>query len=170
MALLDLAYFGEPGLPATLKDIPLEYFARALRWLDRQPQVLKGHTYVMGASRGSEAALLLGAHYPTLVHGVIANSPSDVSFESFPRGGSAAWTLHGRPVPIPRALARQYDLAQANGVEVLAVEENGPAVYFTTCSLGRLDGAADGPLEPAGGAGGASVGSGSASPSGKIMP
>jgi S1-C subfamily serine protease len=35
--------------------------------------------------------------------------------------------LHGRPVPIPRALARQYDLTQATGVEVLAVEENGPA-------------------------------------------
>jgi hypothetical protein len=32
---LDIAYFGEPGLPSTLKDIPLEYFARALRWLAR---------------------------------------------------------------------------------------------------------------------------------------
>jgi dienelactone hydrolase len=96
---LDIAYFGEPGLPATLKDIPLEYFARALRWLAGQPQVLKGQTYVMGGSRGSEAALLLGAHYPTLVHGVIASSPSDVSFGSYPRAGSAAWTLHGRAVP-----------------------------------------------------------------------
>ena len=101
---LDLAYFGEPGLPATLRDIPLEYFARALRWLDRQPQVLKGQTYVMGASRGSEAALLLGAHYPTLVNGVIASSPSDVSFSSYPHAGSAAWTFHGRPVPYTRLL------------------------------------------------------------------
>ena len=100
---LDIAYFGEPGLPATLKDIPLEYFARALRWLTRQPEVLKGQTYVLGGSRGSEAALLLGAHYPTLVHGVIASSPSDVSFGSYPRAGSAAWTLHGRPVPHTRA-------------------------------------------------------------------
>src|ERR1700750_3006705 len=65
---LDLAYFAEPGLPATLKDIPLEYFARALRWLNRRPEVLKGQMYVLGGSRGSEAALLLGAHYPTLVH------------------------------------------------------------------------------------------------------
>jgi bile acid acyltransferase/acyl-CoA thioester hydrolase-like protein len=46
---------------------------------------------------------LLGAHYPTLVHGVIANSPSDVSHASYPRGGSAAWTLHGRPVPYTSA-------------------------------------------------------------------
>jgi dienelactone hydrolase len=101
---LDIAYFGEPGLPATLTDIPLEYFARALRWLAGQPQVLKGQTYVMGGSRGSEAALLLGAHYPTLVHGVIASSPSDVSFRSYPRTGSAAWTLHGRAVPYSRGL------------------------------------------------------------------
>jgi hypothetical protein len=28
-----LAYFGEPGIPATEQDIPLEYFAKALRWL-----------------------------------------------------------------------------------------------------------------------------------------
>ncbi len=102
---LDIAYFGEPGLPATLKEIPLEYFARALRWLGRQPEVRNGQTYVLGGSRGSEAALLLGAHYPTLVHGVIASSPSDVSFGSYPRAGSAAWTFHGRPVPYTRGIS-----------------------------------------------------------------
>jgi S1-C subfamily serine protease len=35
--------------------------------------------------------------------------------------------LHGRAVPIPRHLARSYDLTQKSGVEVVAVEENGPA-------------------------------------------
>src|SRR5207247_1521604 len=35
--------------------------------------------------------------------------------------------LHGRAVPIPRHLARQYELEQKSGVEVMAVEENGPA-------------------------------------------
>jgi S1-C subfamily serine protease len=35
--------------------------------------------------------------------------------------------LHGRVVPIPRHLARQYQLEQKTGVEVMAVEENGPA-------------------------------------------
>jgi hypothetical protein len=81
---LDIAYFGEPGLPSQLKDISLEYFARALRWLTRQPGVLANAIYVSGASRGSEAALLLGAYYPALVHGVIASSPSDVSLCSYP--------------------------------------------------------------------------------------
>lgn len=31
---LALAYFGEPGLPQSLVRIPLEYFVRAIRWLD----------------------------------------------------------------------------------------------------------------------------------------
>jgi S1-C subfamily serine protease len=35
--------------------------------------------------------------------------------------------IHGRPVPVPRHLARQYGLEQANAVEVISVEENGPA-------------------------------------------
>ena len=95
---LDIAYFDEPGLPAALHDIPLEYFARALRWLARQPQVLPADIYVSGGSRGSEAALLLGVHYPNLVHGVIASSPSDISFGAYP-GPGAAWTFDGKPVP-----------------------------------------------------------------------
>lgn len=35
--------------------------------------------------------------------------------------------LSGRAVPLPRATARQYDLAQAAGVEVLGLEDGGPA-------------------------------------------
>jgi S1-C subfamily serine protease len=35
--------------------------------------------------------------------------------------------LHGRAVPIPRDLARRYELAQATGVEVVQLEEDGPA-------------------------------------------
>jgi S1-C subfamily serine protease len=35
--------------------------------------------------------------------------------------------LHGRVVPVPRHLARQYELIQETGVEVVALEESGPA-------------------------------------------
>ncbi len=35
--------------------------------------------------------------------------------------------LHGRSVPLPRALARRFNLTQETGVEVVAVEEGGPA-------------------------------------------
>lgn len=92
-------------MPSELSDIPLEYFAGALRWLARQPEVIAKQIYVSGVSRGSEAALLLGVHYPDLVHGVIASSPSDLSFGSYPAPGSAAWTYHGKPVPYSSAFS-----------------------------------------------------------------
>ena len=96
---LDIAYFGEPDLPAHLKNVPLEYFATALRWLAARPQVDPQHIWVSGVSRGSEAALLLGANYPTLVHGVIASVPSNVALCGLPDCSGPAWTLNGNPVP-----------------------------------------------------------------------
>lgn len=35
--------------------------------------------------------------------------------------------LHGRSVPIPKHLARQFNLTQQSGVEVMAVQDGGPA-------------------------------------------
>jgi S1-C subfamily serine protease len=35
--------------------------------------------------------------------------------------------LHGRGVPVPRAAARKFELAETTGVEVVAVEPDGPA-------------------------------------------
>ena len=61
----------------------------------------------LGISRGSEAAILLGVHYPDLVRGVIASVPNSVSLCSFPDCAGPAWTLHGRPLPY----TRQFDSA-----------------------------------------------------------
>jgi dienelactone hydrolase len=96
---LAIAYFAAPGLPASLSDIPLEYFARALRWLRRQPQVDPAHLLTLGISSGSEAALLMGAHYPGLIHGVVATVPSGVTTSPCPHCNYPVWTLHGRPLP-----------------------------------------------------------------------
>jgi dienelactone hydrolase len=96
---LSIAYFKAPGLPASLSQIPLEYFANALRWLAQQPGVDPHRLVVYGVSRGSEAAMLLGAHYPSLVSGVIALVPSNVAVPAFPSLNGPAWTLHGRPLP-----------------------------------------------------------------------
>ena len=98
---LDLAYFNAPGLPATFSNIPLEYFAGALRWLASQPGVDPTRLWVMGAWRGGEAALLLGATYPDLIHGVAALVPSNVVTCSAPCTGPS-WTLGGQPVPFTR--------------------------------------------------------------------
>ena len=94
---LALAYFHEPGLPATLTDVPLEYFARAVRLLRSQPGVDPDHVLVQGASRGGEGALLVGAAYPDLVHGVVAGVPSSRAAHT-PNGSTPAWSLHGRPI------------------------------------------------------------------------
>lgn len=98
-AVLALGYFKLPGLPHRLQRIPLEYFRRALRWLRRQPQVDPKRVAVLGASRGSEAALLSGAYFPHLVHAVIAMVPSDAAICSFPGCLGPAWTFHGHAVP-----------------------------------------------------------------------
>jgi dienelactone hydrolase len=95
---LSLAYFNEPGLPRTLKDIPLEYFERALRWLAAQPGVDPRRLVVAGASRGGEAALLLGTVYTDLVHGVVACTTSASVQDAYPGPGNA-WTHGGKPVP-----------------------------------------------------------------------
>jgi dienelactone hydrolase len=97
---LALAYFKAPGLPQSLHDIALEYFTRALGVLRAQPGVDPDHVLVAGVSRGGEAALLLGAHFPRLVNGVIAGVPSSVvNPGERPDASKPAWTLGGRPLP-----------------------------------------------------------------------
>ncbi|HZR93123.1 MAG TPA: acyl-CoA thioester hydrolase/BAAT C-terminal domain-containing protein [Gaiellaceae bacterium] len=92
---LDLAYFGLPGLPASLERIPLEYFQRALVWLAARPGVDPRRLVVIGASRGAEAALLVASAFPSLVSAVAAYSPS-ARVVAAPDGRGPAWTLGGR--------------------------------------------------------------------------
>jgi dienelactone hydrolase len=97
---LSLGYFGEPGLPAQLKDIPLEYFQKALQWLATQPRIDPKRISVEGVSRGAELALLLGAYFPDLVHGVIACTTESHVLGAYPPPASGpAWTVGGNPVP-----------------------------------------------------------------------
>ncbi|MEO6700968.1 MAG: acyl-CoA thioester hydrolase/BAAT C-terminal domain-containing protein [Jatrophihabitantaceae bacterium] len=97
---LALAYFAEPGLPAKLADIPLEYFARAVGVLRAQPGIDPKHVLVFGVSRGGEAALLVGSLFPNVVNGVIAGVPSSVVGPAPGKLSVAnpAWTLGGRPL------------------------------------------------------------------------
>jgi pimeloyl-ACP methyl ester carboxylesterase len=111
---LALAYFHASTLPKNLLRIPLEYFARALRLLARQPGVDPSRLVVDGESRGSEAAQLIGIHYPALVHGVIAevpNASSACGIEPWTGAGrssgclGAAWTYRGKAIPYDRPSA-----------------------------------------------------------------
>ena len=93
---LALAYFKEPGLPEALDGIPLEYFARAVRWVARQPGVDPGKVVLLGISRGGEGALLIASTYPKLVHGVIALVPDYQT--------NLGWSLHGHDVAYDRPI------------------------------------------------------------------
>jgi dienelactone hydrolase len=95
---LALAYFKAPGLPQELHDIPLEYFARAVRMLARMPGVDPRHLVVLGSSRGGELALLLASTFPRLIHGAIGLVPSDTVYPA-PAANLNAWTLHGKGIP-----------------------------------------------------------------------
>ncbi|GAA1992630.1 acyl-CoA thioesterase/BAAT N-terminal domain-containing protein [Catenulispora subtropica] len=95
--VLSVGYFKVPGTPPVLQSIPLEYFVKAATWLEQQPQVAKQHTMVFGASRGSEAALMLAQDFPDLIHGAVLIAPSAEIWDGLP-GPGAAWTLHGASI------------------------------------------------------------------------
>jgi dienelactone hydrolase len=125
---LALAYFDEPGLPDALDQIPLEYFIRAANWLGAQPGADAQELAVWGDSRGSEAALLLGAYFPGVVHAVIAGSPSSVTNPAVSLthpvpGTDSAWTLNGQPLPVALPYgdpASQFDPAAVIPVQKIA--------------------------------------------------
>jgi dienelactone hydrolase len=88
--VLQLAYFGAPGLPKQLRAIPLEYLERALEWLHARPGVKA--VAMIGTSRGGELALLVGSTYPALVQGVAAYVPFDAVVPG-------SWTRGGESIP-----------------------------------------------------------------------
>lgn len=152
-AVLSLGYFAMEGLPQDLANIPLEYFGRALEWMGANASVRGDRVAVIGASRGGELALLLGATFPH-VKAVIAYVPSGIVWGGIERQMSGkfppAWTLEGRPVPFmspsidpepwtrsPVALAPSFLKQIKNGPDAaaqaeIAVEKiNGPVLMFS---------------------------------------
>jgi pimeloyl-ACP methyl ester carboxylesterase len=106
---LSLPYYREEGLPELMEEIPLEYFENAIRWLKEQSEVNPDKVIVMGASRNAELALLVASYFPETVHGVIAYSPSSVSWSNtvLPFNSDSikpSWTFKNKPVSfIPMA-------------------------------------------------------------------
>ena len=99
---LALAYFGLPGLPHDLREVPVEYVGTALEWLAAHPNVDGDAAAILGVSRGAELALLAASAYPDLVRAVAAITPSVHLWPALTDPGeppAAAWTRHGRPLP-----------------------------------------------------------------------
>ena len=100
-AVLSLGYFGMEGVPEDLTNIPLEYFGRAIDWMRVHKSVDHERIAVMGASRGGELALLLGATFPA-IKAVVAYVPSGVVWPGLSRTPTPdtlpAWTRNGAAV------------------------------------------------------------------------
>jgi pimeloyl-ACP methyl ester carboxylesterase len=103
-AALALAYFGAPGLPRGLVNIPLEYVGEAIAYAIAEIHPPREFLAVEGISRGGELALLAGATYPQ-VRAVVGVMASGLVMGAFgdPEPGdlhpNSAWTLNGKPVP-----------------------------------------------------------------------
>lgn len=99
--VLQLAYFGAPGLPKDLELIPLEYFETAIDWLRAQPHVDPGRIGLVGGSIGGETALTIASHYPQ-IRVVIATMPSSVVWPGIVHHSgepASTYTLEGKPLP-----------------------------------------------------------------------
>jgi dienelactone hydrolase len=103
---LALAYFRAEHLPADLIRIPLEYFERAIDWLQARQEVDADKLAVGGASRGGELSLLLASRYPQF-KAVIANVPSGVVYGGVGGGEEGhqqpAWTYRDEGIPFLRS-------------------------------------------------------------------
>ncbi len=100
-SVLTLSYHRAPGQSPHLELIPLETFANAISWLQRQAEVDPARIGIIGVSKGAEAALL-AATRDQRIRAVVAGAPSSVAWQgaSFDRDGSFAssWTARGRPL------------------------------------------------------------------------
>lgn len=101
---LSIPYTQREGLPELPEEINLEYFEKALGWLQNQPAVDPDKIVLMGASRNAELALVIASIFPELVGGVVAYAPSSVSWSNtvLPYNSNIlkpSWKYQGADIP-----------------------------------------------------------------------
>ena len=112
-----VAYFGAPGLPSTLENVPVETVGRALTIVSARTDVDPQRIGIFGGSKGGELALLAASLYPA-IHAVVADVPSPFAWQGISNGPSAqtnsSWTWQGKAVPfVPYGNAMGTQFAQA---------------------------------------------------------
>ena len=150
--VLALAYCGVEGTPPDAYNIPLEYFGKALDWIETQPLADKTRIGIFGSSIGGETALLVASRDPR-IKAVVAGSPSSVIWQGYdprnPANVVPTYTLDGKPVAyLPYDMSKPFvsvfDIIQrslanvpAHPEAVITVERiNGPVLLFS----GKQDG------------------------------
>ncbi len=119
-----VAYFGLPGLPKYLVDVPVETIGRAQRAVASRKDVNPAEIGIFGGSKGGELALLAASTYPA-IKAVVADVPSPVAFVGLGANDSpsgCSWSYRGKPLPcVPVSQAA----AAAIGTEL---QHGGPLV------------------------------------------
>ncbi len=106
-AAFALAYFAYEDLPRRLVYIPLEYFEKAIQWIETQNYILPQKIGVLGVSRGGELALLLGATFPK-IKAVVAYVPGHVVWGY----QLSSWTYRGKSLEfVPYNLTSEQRMA-----------------------------------------------------------
>jgi dienelactone hydrolase len=96
-AALALGYFGLESLPQQPHEIPLEYFGRAITWLQARPEVDARRMALSGTSLGGMYALLAASVYPQ-VKAVVCYVPLGIVMAQGPEN-AAPCTYQGRVLP-----------------------------------------------------------------------
>ncbi len=91
-----LSYFASEHLPHLLKNIPLEYFERAIAYVRKQKGIQS--VGIWGISRGTEAALLMGSLHPSWIQAIALHVPNCAVYGAFDSADSPAWTFRGKPI------------------------------------------------------------------------
>ncbi|MGW3199143.1 acyl-CoA thioester hydrolase/BAAT C-terminal domain-containing protein [Streptomyces sp. NPDC001118] len=99
---LAIRWFGGPGQPAGICEVPLETFVAAVDLLKSRGAERVG---ILGWSKGAEAALLTAVHEPR-VNAVVAVSPTSLvwcnvgpGLDGQQRPYRSSWTWRGQPLP-----------------------------------------------------------------------
>jgi dienelactone hydrolase len=102
---LALGYFGAPGLPSELVEIPLESPEKGIAWF-RESRAGDRAVGLLGFSKGAELALVLAARMPEAIGPAIAVAPSHAVWfglkapgpDGDRRSPTSSWSLQGAPV------------------------------------------------------------------------
>ncbi|MGH2759152.1 MAG: acyl-CoA thioester hydrolase/BAAT C-terminal domain-containing protein [Actinomycetota bacterium] len=118
MTAFALGYFGSPGLPRALVEIPIEALRSGVHWF-RERFAEDQPVGVMGSSKGAELALVLGSRLGDAIGRIVAVAPTYVAWYGLDQtdptsGNRSSWTWRGRPVPFLRySVEVQPDLGPA---------------------------------------------------------
>jgi len=143
VAALAVGYFGIEGLPTKLKQVPIEYVDAAINYIDSAPRLTRNQceqVAVIGSSRGSELALLLGTYNQDYAP-IIAISPSSHIWGAVGEPNAAAWTYQGKPLNfVPRHSQPDYSVETFWGRDYFLSDLSHPDAKLARIEVSQIKG------------------------------